>query len=90
VSARSLGKENEVSKVRFTYPLATVSSATINRLTRLLAKVQEEFPGTFYVESRQLDVDGVSAWLTDAVTYLLQEWGEEPGSRELVRMIAEN
>ncbi len=91
-----LSAENKVDAqegfdaISIKYPLATRPSSDQAPALALIQKIIDKFGGVATYESRAFSVGLVQADWDECNSELLSEWGEEPGSATLRRMIEEN
>ena len=88
--------ENEVdaqedfNKIRLSYPFAVRPSSDQGKAIVLIQKVMEVFEANAFYQNRQFDPQKIQDDWDECNSFLLKEWGEEPGSFGLARMISEN
>lgn len=73
--------------IRLAYPLATIDSSLIDHFLETVAEVRSRLGGELWRDGEKITLSELSECLTDAVSKLLTEWGEEPGSKDLRVMI---
>jgi len=65
------------------YPLATIDAAFIPKFADLLASLSDVLGGHMEHEGRIINPEGIDQILSEHATALMEEWGEEPGSKAL-------
>ncbi|MBK8287034.1 MAG: hypothetical protein IPK97_20410 [Ahniella sp.] len=65
------------------YPLATIDASYIPKFARLAAELSSSFGVPISYEGKAVDESGIVEILCQKATKLMQEWGEEPGSKTL-------
>lgn len=81
--------QESCNALRLAYPLATIDSALIDHFLSKVHEVQARLGGELRRNDQVTNLSELSRCLTDAVSRLLVEWGEEPGSKDL-RLMIEN
>lgn len=65
------------------YPLATIDSSYISRFGELIVAVSGAVCGRIEYDGKPMGRDAVIDVLTQCATDVMENWGEEPGSKEL-------
>ena len=82
--------QNDFDEIEVTYLLATRPSSDQSLALVKIQKLIDVFSGKGIYQKEQFDISKVQDDWDSCNRYLLQEWGEEPGNKELRRMIEEN
>ena len=82
--------QDECDTVELRYPLATINSAHVEPFLRTLEATHARLGGSLLLSNAPTTVEAVSQHITQCITDLLENWGEEPGSKSLRRMIMES
>ena len=82
--------QEDFDEIHIRFPLATRPSSDQSPALELLAKVIAKFDGVATYQGTPFSQQSVQADWDACNNYLLKEWGEEPGSQSLRRMIEEN
>ena len=82
--------QDTCDELRLVYPLARVSSSYIEKFSDLCQVLKLKLGGDLYLNHVKISRDGILEHMTQCVTNLMEEWGEEPGSRTLAMMIENN
>lgn len=69
------------------YPLATLPSSMIAPFLDAVQDVSRCLGGRVCLQGVAVEREGQLRHLTECVSHLMEEWGEEPGSESLVLMI---
>ena len=72
------------------YPLATIDARYIPKFAELLEKLSAATQGELEYEGQTVTGSQVEQVLRRQATLLMEEWGEEPGSKELRVLIETN
>ncbi|PSV99568.1 hypothetical protein [Photobacterium lipolyticum] len=82
--------QDDFDEIRANYLLATRPCSDQSVALSLIAKIVTGFEGVASYGGKPFSNDLVQADWDSCNDYLLKEWGEEPGSKSLRRMIEEN
>lgn len=82
--------QDECDTVELRYPLATIDSALVEPFLRTLESTHTRLGGDLVMNGAPTTIEAVSEHITQYISDLLENWGEEPGSKNLRRMIMEN
>jgi hypothetical protein len=72
------------------YPFAVRPSSDQSRALNLIKEIIGKFNAIATYQGKEFSVNSVQSDWDLCNDFLLKEWGEEPGSKELARMICEN
>ncbi|MEZ5442503.1 MAG: hypothetical protein R3F15_13585 [Lysobacterales bacterium] len=70
-------------KMLVSYPLATLSSSYVGRFIDTLFALAGAVSGRVERSEAKIDREAARLIIGDCISELLEEWGEEPGSKEL-------
>jgi len=94
IELRAKGKEvdaqEDFDEIHISYHLATRPSSDQTLALEKISKIIKGFSGDASYQGKKFNPDDVQNDWDSCNNYLLKEWGEEPGSSELRRMIEEN
>ncbi|WP_444957793.1 hypothetical protein [Microbulbifer sp. ZKSA002] len=82
--------QDNFDEIHIFYPLATRPSSDQLLALELSSNIISKFGGSASYQDQSFSVQGVQAEWDKCNSFLLKEWGEEPGSHSLRRMIEEN
>ncbi|MEH6448307.1 MAG: hypothetical protein V7765_06515 [Oleispira sp.] len=82
--------QDDFNQIILFYLLASRPSSDQTKALNLVSKVISTFNGNASYLGQPFSVDSVQGNWDEANDFLLKEWGEEPGSESLRRMIEEN
>ncbi|MFL0801207.1 MAG: hypothetical protein K6L80_12200 [Agarilytica sp.] len=82
--------QDDFNKVILSYPFAVRPSSDQDNAITLIHNVIAAFKAEAFYQNEQFDPNKVQEDWDLCNTFLLKEWGEEPGSMGLARMIHEN
>lgn len=81
---------DDFNKVSLSYPFAVRPSSDQGNVIALIQNVIASFKAEAFYQNKPFDPNRVQEDWDCCNTFLLKEWGEEPGSMGLARMIHEN
>lgn len=82
--------QEDFDAIHASYPLATRPSSDQSTALRLLSNIIAKFNGLACYQGQSFSVQAIQSDWDSCNSDLLKEWGEEPGSQSLRRMIEEN
>ncbi|WP_420590560.1 hypothetical protein [Bacterioplanoides sp.] len=82
--------QDDFDEIHISYPLATRPSFDQTSALDLLSKIIAKFDGNATYQGQPFSAQLVQEDWDKCNSFLLKEWGEEPGSFSLRRMIEEN
>ncbi|WP_444903078.1 hypothetical protein ACJJIU_15140 [Microbulbifer sp. CnH-101-E] len=82
--------QEDFDEIRIKFPFATRPSSDQSVALALLDKIISKFSGVATYQGNSFSSTSVQSDWDSCNNYLLKEWGEEPGSESLRRMIEEN
>ncbi len=82
--------QENFNEIRLSYPFAVRPSSDQGKAIALIQKVMEAFDANAFYKNKQFDPKKVQCDWDKCNFFLMKEWGEEPGSLGLARMIHEN
>lgn len=87
---REVDAQESVNKLVLSYPLATIGSEYISLFAKKIEALSNEFGATVYLDSRAVSTSDLISYCEDCVTSLMENFGEEPGSKTLAILIESN
>ncbi|GHA20386.1 hypothetical protein GCM10008090_33020 [Arenicella chitinivorans] len=82
--------QDDFDEIEVSYLLATRPSSDQTLALKTIEKIIIKFNGVATYQGEKFEFKAVQNDWDSCNRYLLQEWGEEPGNKELRRMIEEN
>lgn len=82
--------QDDFDEIHICYPLATRPSSDQSPALELISKIIGTFDGSASYKGQSFSGQAVLDDWDKCNSFLLKEWGEEPGSHSLRRMIEEN
>ena len=82
--------QDDFNQIIVIYLLASRPSSDQTRALNLVSRIISTFNGNASYLGHPFSIDSVQGDWDEANGFLLKEWGEEPGSESLRRMIEEN
>ena len=87
----SVNVQDSCDELILSYPLATIDSCYINKFANLVENIKNKLKGNLFFEDSEINSkQDIINCFTKFVTDLLDNWGEEPGSKDLTIMIENN
>jgi hypothetical protein len=90
LSGRRSDAQDGCDRLAVSYPLATIDSAFIPKFAGLVASLAAALKGHLEYNGQVVSTEQIIDILSQHATALMQEWGEEPGSKELRVLIETN
>ena len=82
--------QEDFDRIVATYPFASRPSSDQASAIELVMRIAAAFDGAVNYKGEKMSPEQVQADWDNCTNYLMKEWGEEPGTEELARMIQEN
>ena len=82
--------QDNFDEVHICYPLATRPTSDQSLALELVSKIISKLDGSAFYQGQMFSAEFVQDDWDQCNKFLLKEWGEEPGSQSLRRMIEEN
>jgi len=79
--------QGECDELRLAYPLARVDSSYIEKFADLCEVLKLKLGGELFLNNDKTNHKGILDYFTQCVSELMEEWGEEPGSKGLAFLI---
>jgi hypothetical protein len=89
LGASGVDAQDDFDRFELTYLFASRSTADQVHVLDLVESIASKFDADITYDGRRYDRVFVTDNWDSCTSFLLQEWGEEPGSKELRRMIEE-
>ena len=82
--------QDSVDKLILSYPLATIGSEYIPIFVDKVRKLADALGGSLYLDSKPISDTNLTEYFDSCVTSLMENFGEEPGSKSLAILIESN
>ena len=86
----SVAAQEDFNEIRAHYLFASRPSSDQSKVLQLVSDIGNSFNASVFYMSEPFTIESVQKDWDKCNDYLLKEWGEEPGSESLARMIHEN
>ena len=80
---KEVNAQDDCDAIELRYPLATVSSEYVSRFVDVVNKLESQLAVKPRIGGHVVNGDLVASHCEALVTELMQEWGEEPGSKQM-------
>ncbi|UWQ03520.1 hypothetical protein K3X44_15485 (plasmid) [Aliiroseovarius crassostreae] len=87
---KEVDAQEKVDQIQLRYPLATIGAEHVNSFASLVAKLSNAPQAEATLDGRVVDADGIVQHCDGLASDLMEQWGEEPGSKSLRVLIEEN
>jgi hypothetical protein len=89
-NANEVDAQDDFNRIVLSYPFAVRPSSDQSKVIELIERVIAAFEAKAFYQNSLFDPEKLQEDWDSCNTFLLKEWGEEPGSMGLARMIHEN
>lgn len=87
---KEVDAQESIDKIELQYPMATISSEYISKFVDAVMELASIFDVAALLNGKPSDKKSLISYCENIVTVLMNEWGEEPGSKSLRILIEQN